>query len=233
MRQRLHPHPGHGWIYCLLEPDKNEIRYVGQTKRAGGPADRLYYHLYSARLPSRQQRPTHLTSWLLALEEKSPRVQVLAIVPVKQLNVAEIQWITYLRSLNCDLTNTTSGGTGGPIRLGMKTPSETLAKQNAARLLRPRVSESTRIKMSAVPKTRPAYSCPYCGNRVQGLGNFSQHKSKHQLNNQRLMRRSIRMQLIGLAAPSSCVLCRRYLRNRKYRGHHLRYKHNFYLSKTS
>lgn len=165
---------GLGWIYALLEPDSNEIRYVGQTYSSGGPEGRLTKHIRVAGYKSRQEYSSHLTRWLLKLGSKRPRIEVLAVLPIEQLNVAETLWISYMREIGCDLVNTAPGGTGGPTRTGMKTPRATVEKQRLKSLGRLHTAEA-RALISASARSRPSASCEHCGKTVAGQGNMAQH----------------------------------------------------------
>lgn len=230
---------GLGWIYALLEPDANEIRYVGQTYSHGGPQGRLTRHIRIAGYKSRQEQPSHLTRWLLKLSDKRPRVEVLAILPVDQLNVAEQQWILYLREIGCDLVNTAPGGTGGPTRTGMKTPRATVEKQRAASIGR-RLSASARASISAARHNDLPVACQFCGNPVKGAANMAQHRARHAAMYRTLMSRSAQHQAIAqlrrdvrAAAPSSCVACKKTFADRRRRSNHLRMKHGLDVLQTT
>lgn len=121
------------YIYCLLEPNDNIIRYVGKTQNRNGLDGRLKKHVSDAKL--RVESNSHLFLWvrkILACGE-IPRIQAIAIVDALLINDAEIAWIAYFKHIGCDLVNTTAGGTGGATRLGMKTPDNVKARQALAR----------------------------------------------------------------------------------------------------
>lgn len=170
---------GVGHVYALLEPDCDDIRYVGQTYRDGGAPARLSRHMINVRRSPNNH--THLFNWLRKLEHDGlrPRVQILAVVPVAQLNECEKYWIARLRELGCDLTNSTAGGTGGPIRLGMKTPPETIAKQSANRRKKRRPETIERMRAWKAQDRESPRSCIVCRDVFWGYMGLRNHQPRH------------------------------------------------------
>jgi hypothetical protein len=95
-------------IYVLLD-DRNEVRYVGLTKKSA--AARLAGHLYEAR---HARRKTHKQNMLLAILNRGnrPAIRVFHQVPDDAAGDAETYWIRYFRDLGCQLVNATDGGEG-------------------------------------------------------------------------------------------------------------------------
>ncbi len=167
-------------IYCLLEPDSDEVRYVGQTRNTGGAPARLSRHLVLMR--RLHESRTHLHNWLRSVENRGlrPRVQIIVVVPIDQLNDAEIWWIAKMKELGCDLTNHTKGGTGGATRKGMKTPAATVAKQAAARRGQKHTQEAIdKIKAKRAEDRQSARSCVQCRKIFYGYLSLRNHQVKH------------------------------------------------------
>ena len=98
-------------IYGLIDPDTNEIRYIG---KAIDLKTRIRNHYKPSRLISK----THKNNWinLLIKEGKRPLVTVLELdLDEEQLNEFEIKWISNYKKIGCKLTNGTDGGDGGKI----------------------------------------------------------------------------------------------------------------------
>lgn len=102
---------GNNVIYGLVDPNSNEVRYVGK-------AIDLYTRIRNHYKPSRLIAKTHKNNWLktLFIDGLKPLVIILEICESeKELNECEIKWIKYYRELGCDLTNATDGGDGGKL----------------------------------------------------------------------------------------------------------------------
>lgn len=93
------------YIYCLIDPFTNHIRYIGKAER---PNDRLSKHCCD-------QSITYRTNWIKSLITKGER-PILAILDVlsdsDDWQKAEIEWIAKGRALGWPLTNCTDGGDG-------------------------------------------------------------------------------------------------------------------------
>jgi hypothetical protein len=96
------------YIYALCEPNSEIIRYVGKT--ANSPEQRLRSHL----APSSLKPKNHRTDWLRSLVKQGlkPALFVLEETTDDCWQEAECRWIAQLRSLGCDLVNSTNGGDG-------------------------------------------------------------------------------------------------------------------------
>lgn len=109
------------YIYKLIDPLTNEIRYVGKTKKS--LIKRLYEHLTLRNLKSN----THKNNWvkkLLNLNVK-PKIELIEVVTENNWIDKEIYWIKILRENGCNLTNTSDGGEGS---FGYKMTKESIDK---------------------------------------------------------------------------------------------------------
>ena len=115
--------PAIAYIYVLIDPRDEEIRYVGVTKHS--PEDRLKGHL------KERVCHGHRRHWLDQLGRMglTPRLQTVQEVTFDFKWDAEIYWIAYFRRAGCNLVNDTDGGEGS--RGHTPTP-ETRAKISAS-----------------------------------------------------------------------------------------------------
>lgn len=99
-------------IYCLKDPETNEIRYVGKT--VGSLANRLRGHISVARTRAKRG---HSVNWIVHLLERGlhPIIELIEIVqPGNDWAERERYWIGYGRASGWRLTNLTDGGEGAP-----------------------------------------------------------------------------------------------------------------------
>lgn len=139
-----------GVVYALCEPETMEIRYVGQTSIALG--DRLRAHLFQA--THDEMRTNYNYRWIRKVLARGlePVLQVLEIVPVVELDRAEIGWITTLRELGCRLTNTCAGGDVG--HRGLKRSVETRQKMSVS--AKQRASDPVeRARLASITNGKP------------------------------------------------------------------------------
>lgn len=101
------------YIYILIDPLTNQIRYVG---KANNPQERYKNHKNRCR-----DKNTHKRNWINKLRLKSlyPEIEVIDKVLVSEWHYWEKFWISYYRFLGCNLVNYTSGGDG--LTFGNKT----------------------------------------------------------------------------------------------------------------
>jgi hypothetical protein len=94
------------FIYARLEPDKDEVRYVG---KANDPEIRLVRHMTYA-----LTHVDHASRWLNSLRARGqkPRIEIIAEVPVEEWQFWERHFIKQFRDAGFDLTNSTAGGDG-------------------------------------------------------------------------------------------------------------------------
>jgi hypothetical protein len=96
------------FIYTLKDPISNEIRYVGRTNNL---KSRLKRHMSNDHLC---ESWTSKNKWLLYLKNNNmlPIMEILDIVPKKDVNMWEIYWISQFKSWGFRLLNGTDGGDG-------------------------------------------------------------------------------------------------------------------------
>lgn len=109
------------YIYKLIDPLTNEIRYVGKTKK--NLIKRLYEHLTKRNLIPNN----HKNNWIKKLlnSQLKPKIELLEIVNEDNWVEKEIYWIKYLKTIGCKLTNTSDGGEGS---FGYKMSKESVQK---------------------------------------------------------------------------------------------------------
>ena len=94
------------YIYLLIDPISNQIRYVGKTNNI---KQRFKNHLNSCR-----DKNTHKRNWLNKLKKQGykPEIEIIDIVIKDDWKFWEIFWISYYKSIGCNLVNYTIGGDG-------------------------------------------------------------------------------------------------------------------------
>jgi hypothetical protein len=103
-----HDHPpldGSAYIYALIDPFTNQVRYIGKSIR---PRERLQNHC-------NDRSHCHRTHWIQSLITRGLRPIMLLLdkVPTGQeWQPSECNWITYAREQKWPLTNSTDGGDG-------------------------------------------------------------------------------------------------------------------------
>lgn len=95
------------YIYLLIDPITNEIRYVGQTIDL---KSRFFKHC-------RDKGKYHKAIWIQRLKRLGYKpimkvIQSFENISDEDLNNAEIYWIKQIKDLGNDLTNSTEGGQG-------------------------------------------------------------------------------------------------------------------------
>lgn len=114
------------YIYGLVDPRTNQIRYVGKTVLS--PERRVAVHIWRARSAPKKR---HSMAWIASLHADGLRPEVLEIEivpPGGDWVEAEQFWIAYWRFVGADLCNHTIGGEG---QTGYRQPAETVAKRVA------------------------------------------------------------------------------------------------------
>ena len=145
------------FIYALLDPHTNEIRYIGKTAY---PDKRLRNHLHRSEI----KKPSHRSNWIRSLVENGyvPVMRILETVDAHHWHEAERRWIAKCRDEGCRLVNMTPGGDGGMLpewisdamrenmsisHIGKKRSVESRAKQSSTMKGR-KFSEITRSRIS-------------------------------------------------------------------------------------
>lgn len=134
------------YIYAHLEPDSDEIRYIGKSD---DPEARLLRHVADAK-----KEDFYNARWLNSLASRGtgPRLEIIAEVPLDEWEFWERHYIRYFRDLGFKLTNSTPGGEG--FASGHVVTEETRKKISAAHVGMGHSAE-TRAKISAFQKGVP------------------------------------------------------------------------------
>ncbi len=92
------------FIYALVDPVTDKIRYIGKTK---SPTKRVADHLCT-------REKNHRGCWIRSLKERglAPRFQILSEVPEDRWQMWERGYIEIYRQAGFDLVNETDGGDG-------------------------------------------------------------------------------------------------------------------------
>lgn len=146
------------YIYILLDPRNNAVRYVGWSF---APRKRLAAHIRRAKYVV-----SHKAHWIMQLTSAGlrPNMEIVE-TGYGDWNEAERRWIAHYRSAGCNLTNLTDGGEGtvgyNPTpeerhrrslsQTGRKQTAESTAKTRAA-LLGRKQSEQHRQRLAVVRK---------------------------------------------------------------------------------
>lgn len=163
-----------GLIYTLQDPISKEIRYVGKTVEG---KKRFYRDIK----PSVYKTGTsHLYTWIRKLRHSElfpiwNIVQTFELITNDELSKAEMYWISYFKSLGCDLCNHTAGGDGmfgyvmseatksklRAINLGKPQSAETKEKRSQKLRGLKRTAESLeRYKLSKLGTKNPMFNKP-------------------------------------------------------------------------
>jgi group I intron endonuclease len=134
------------YIYALLDPRNNEVRYVGKT------IQKVNYR-YARHILDSSKLRTHKDYWIQSLlrENLKPVFIILEEVEGDRWAEREIHWIRFYRSLSNKLTNHSDGGEGA----GTNQSAELRERKRQAMLGRI-VSDETRKKLSEKSKGRKA-----------------------------------------------------------------------------
>ncbi|MGI4812133.1 MAG: hypothetical protein ACRYG5_09880 [Janthinobacterium lividum] len=130
------------YIYALIDPETDLIRYIGKSVR---PMDRLTNHM-------NERSNCHRSHWLQALKSKGLRPDLAILERIGGAwpwQHSETYWIAYARRHGWPLTNNTEGGDGVT---GL--PAETRARMAAVWTGRKHKPESI-AKMLATKATNP------------------------------------------------------------------------------
>ena len=149
------------FIYALIDPFTEEVRYVGKSNR---PKERFRDHLYEATVYG-AKRNTHKYRWILQVlnQGSKPRLRILEEVALEIWGEREQFWMDHFRAQGCRLTNSCDGGYGvtnisdetraklSAIRTGRKQSPEAIEKR-AAKLRGIARSKEFGAKISATKK---------------------------------------------------------------------------------
>lgn len=99
-------------IYGLIDPNTDELRYIGQSS-IGIRRAQKHCWAYYLKPEAKNGQHSHKQRWILKLfsELKKPNIIILETLNSKEdLNESEIFWISYYKGLGSRLTNTALGG---------------------------------------------------------------------------------------------------------------------------
>lgn len=128
-------------IYGLIDPISKELRYVGKST-TGLKRPRQHGQAWSL-----SKTKTHCSNWVRSLLKNNFSYEIEVLEEhndAQSLYEAEQFWISYFKSIGCNLTNHTDGGAGV---LGMKHSEHTKKNWSLNRKGR-KLSEATKAKMS-------------------------------------------------------------------------------------
>lgn len=158
------------FVYALLEPETEKIRYIGKTVNG---LDRVNQHMCPRFLKSN----THKNNWIKKLLRfgKQPLVEILSIAKSDgEVQKLEKFWIKHLRENGEKLTNMTDGGEG---TAGHHPSPEQIAKRVMAQAAT-RASPEHRIKMSKALTGR-TFTESWCRNiGKSGIGRIPWNKGQ-------------------------------------------------------
>jgi group I intron endonuclease len=160
-------------IYALIDPNTDQIRYVGKTKHC--PKKRLQAHLY-------EKSKTYKCNWIKSLNGKIPELLILDIVSEDNWIFWEQYWISQCKCWGFQLTNATIGGEGGSGLKYSEERKKQISNSNKGRI----VSEETRLKISIGNKGKQK-SEKHCRNLSIS------HKGKAPKTNKRFCRKIIQL----------------------------------------
>lgn len=101
------------YIYALLDPITNEIRYIGKSNN---PKKRINNHIYESK-----KLTTHKANWIKSLIKKNlkPKIKIIEKVLYNEWEKKEKYYILKYKNL----TNFLKGGNPGPCLFGKNNPS--------------------------------------------------------------------------------------------------------------
>jgi len=116
------------YIYGLIDPSTNELRYVGKSI---SPKTRLRKHI-----SERNLHDTYKDRWLCKLHDNKlkPEIIILDIVDESEWVFWEQHYISYFKCLGCRLTNATLGGDQPPSTKGRKHSEESKLKMSKSKI---------------------------------------------------------------------------------------------------
>jgi hypothetical protein len=151
------------YIYELIDPRNNEIRYVGKTNN---PKHRYSHHIYCSK---HNKRTSHCVSWIKSLlKENLEPIQITKeeFDSEKECLDREVQLISEYRKKGIRLTNLTDGGEG---QSGRVMSEETKRKISETKKLNPN---------KYTGKKRPEYIGKKISASKKGMVFSENHKNK-------------------------------------------------------
>lgn len=104
----------HTYIYVLIDPDTNMVRYVG---KADNPIKRLSEHIRKSKYSN-----THKNNWIISLIKKNlkPIIEIIDVVSTDDWGFWEQYWIDQFKCWGFNLTNIANGGCGGDLGFSVR-----------------------------------------------------------------------------------------------------------------
>lgn len=136
------------YIYGLIDPSKNELRYIGKSIN---PESRFRKHLQDSK-----KKISYKDKWIFSLIEKEIKPELIIIDIIKNENWENWEkfYISYFKSIGCRLTNISEGGENPPNRKGKHRTEEEIKKISKGNLGKKRTIE-TRKRISEAKKGKP------------------------------------------------------------------------------
>lgn len=106
-------------IYGLIDPRNNELKYVGKTVKS--LSVRLSAHISESKRDGKSKRDRWVNK--LSSLKLRPEIFVIETVESDSWKDAEKFWISYFKSLGCDLVNFLEGGDEPPVLYGKNNPN--------------------------------------------------------------------------------------------------------------
>jgi group I intron endonuclease len=132
------------YIYILIDPETNQVRYIGKTKSLK--------RRYNQHISECSKLKSHKNNWLLSLKNKNLKPEMVVIDETDKDDWISLeQWYIQLyRSWGYKLTNLTAGGEGVYGHSPSQETREKMSRANKGRV----VSEETKRKLSVTIKGR-------------------------------------------------------------------------------
>jgi hypothetical protein len=158
------------YIYALMDPRTQEIRYVGMTANL---PKRLAQHLQKV-----QENP-YKTNWINQLRREGLKpVMTILDQGTGDWQATEQRWITELRTKGCPLTNLTDGGDGAFGRVLSEASRQKIAASLTGKKLGP-ASAERRAKISAALRGKPKSAAHVA--KLVGRKQSPAHRAKNRL----------------------------------------------------
>ena len=153
------------YIYTLIDPITNEIRYVGKAIK---PKNRLVEHIRESKKKS--HNPSHKKNWIKGLlsKNKTPKIEILDEVPSNEWEFWETYWISQLKCWGFKLTNISPGGYNNNYKRNNKTKQK-MRQSKLGTTLSDTHKKQISDSIKKVSKERPNYN--RSGNNIKNIIN--------------------------------------------------------------